>query len=392
MMSDSRPTVVFAGYWVRYPLGGHVQAELSALLALEQLGYRVYFVEAAGDEWEPCYNPLTRCMTRDASAGIASLHGELEQWGLGERWCYVDGDGHFHGLSQQRLKQLCSEAAFLFSRAGCTWREEFFCCEKRIYLDVDPAFTQIKLPPPGTSSAPGYASVHDFTDHFTYASKIGEPDCLIPLRGLNWKPTWPVFVPELYQNVTAPTGSAYRTVMSWDAYGVVEWKGQSYGQKKWELPKIEKLPERFRGVTFELALAGGDAEAREALTTKGWHLVNANAATQTRETYLSYLAGARGEVSVAKHGYVATRSGWISDRTLAFLALGRPAIVQETGMSDHLPTGDGLVTFETPEEACEAVAAVEGNYEHHARKAKELVEAYFRPEHLVRPLLETAGL
>lgn len=389
--------MVFAGYLVRYPLGGHVQAELSCLLGLQEIGCEVWFVEAAGEEWTPCYDPATGSMTRDPSTGLEIVREEMERFGLADRWCYIDGDGAFHGFSAAKLNEICREAAFLVSRAGCTWREEFFEIPKRLYLDVDPAFTQMKLPPRGTASCPGYASVWDFTDHFTLAANIGHPECAIPLRELDWQPTWPFFVEALYEGIEAiegkesKPGSCFSTVMSWDAYGETTWEGVTYGQKKMEFPLIENLP-RQAGPIFEIALAGGDAAARAHLTDIGWSLVDANAATRTRRGYLEFLARSRGEFSVAKNGYVRSRSGWFSDRTLAYLALGRPAIIQDTGLAGHLPLGEGLLTFTTAEEAAAAIEEVQARYAFNARRARELAHEFFSAKVLARQFLQRAGL
>ncbi len=376
---------------MRYPLGGHVQAELSCLLGLERTGYEVYFVEVSGEEWEPCYDPETCHMTHDPGSGLAILRDEFERFGLGERWCYVDGEGEFHGFSQKRLEELCGAADFLFSRAGTTWREEFRRIEKRIYLDVDPAFTQMRMPPPGTLSRPGYASVHDFTDHFTLGANVGETDCRIPLRGLDWKPTYPVYVPELYKEIDSQPGSCFTTVMSWDAYGAVEWEGEIYGQKDLEFPLVRDLPKQCGG-EFVMVLAGGSAEDRAEIEQAGWKLRNANKATRTRKNYLEFLGGSKAELSVCKNGYAKSNSGWFSDRTLAYLALGRPVVVQDTGLGRHLPVGRGLHVFSTTEEAREGIRRIEGDYEGEAAAAREIAQEFFDAGTRMRELLQQAGI
>lgn len=157
-------------------MGGHVQAELSCLLGLRAAGYDVYFVEASGEEWDPCYDPASGCMTHDPSTGLRILQEEMERHGMGQKWCYVDGEGGFHGLPARAFRELCQSADFLFSRAGTAWRDGFFLVGKRIYLDVDPGFTQMRMPPQATPSHPGYSSVYDFADHFSVALREIEAD------------------------------------------------------------------------------------------------------------------------------------------------------------------------------------------------------------------------
>jgi hypothetical protein len=103
-----------------------------------------------------------------------------------------------------------------------------------------------------------------------------------------------------------------------------------------------------------------------------------------------YIRDSYGEFSVAKHTYVLTNSGWFSDRTECYLASGRPAVVQDTGFSAHLPTGDGLFAFRTIEEAEAGLDEVRSRYEYHSRAARDLAEANFSPERLLPPLLERA--
>ena len=88
--------------------------------------------------------------------------------------------------------------------------------------------------------------------------------------------------------------------------------------------------------------------------------------------------GSRGEFSVAKNVYVATRSGWFSCRSVCYLAAGRPVVVQDTGFSELIPTGLGLLAFSTPEEAVSGIATVEADYPAHQAAARELASHALR--------------
>jgi len=122
----------------------------------------------------------------------------------------------------------------------------------------------------------------------------------------------------------------------------------------------------------------------------GWRVVDAHAVSTSAESYRRYVQGSRGEFSVAKHTYVSTNSGWFSDRTECYLASGRPAVVQDTGFSGHIPTGAGLFAFRTDEEAIAHLESVQGDYARHSRDARELAARYFAAEVVLPQLLEKA--
>jgi hypothetical protein len=150
----------------------------------------------------------------------------------------------------------------------------------------------------------------------------------------------------------------------------------------WHLP-------REAGPVFELAL-GCPADLRERLRQAGWAVHDSLAVTRDPWTYQDYLRRSKAEFSVAKHGYVVCRSGWFSERSAAYLASGRPAVVEDTGFSDWLPTGRGVLGFRTAEEALAAVEAVNGHYDGHCRAARALAEEYFDAQKVLPRLLETA--
>jgi hypothetical protein len=365
--------IILAGYGVRYPLGGSLLSQLYWLAGFQQLGYEPIWVEHYG--WpQSCYDPATGTMTDDPSYGLAIMRSELARLGVA-RWCYVDAAGRYHGLTSDELRQACRESALLVSLASTTWVEEFGECRTRAFVDTDPGFTQFKMPATPSPSCAGYASPWDFTHHFTLGERVGRADCSFPTHGLHWRPTrWP-FGGALVTPQFTPGAERFSTVMSWSAYGAVTYHGATYGQKDVEFLKVLDLPART-GKSFEVALAGKDAPA-EKLRAAGWIVADALAATRTVDDYLAYIGRARGEFSVAKHGYVVTRSGWFSERTLTYLARGKPAIVQDTGFSEFLPTGEGLFAFRNADEVGAALEVINGNYEKHCSAARRVAEEYF---------------
>jgi len=126
------------------------------------------------------------------------------------------------------------------------------------------------------------------------------------------------------------------------------------------------------------------------LRQHGWAPIDAMSVSRSLWDYRDFIQTSKGEFSVAKHAYVAHRSGWFSDRTECYLASGRPAVVQDTGWSAHLPCGTGLLGFSTPEEAIAALECIEADYSVHARRAGEIAREYFDASVVLPSLLERA--
>lgn len=384
----SRPIAIVAGYLARYPLGGHLLSQYHFLAGLAKLGYEVVFLEHYG--WpSACYDPRTNTMGDDPSYGLSQILPFFESIGV-RRWCYVDAAEKWHGLQRDEVKSLCRNAALVMSSSSTTWLEELRECPTRIFIDIDPGFTQFRMSPTPNASCAGYASPYDFNFHFTFGERIGKPDCPIPTHGLSWHPFRQPFASELIQPRFTPQAKRFTTVMSWAAYGSVEYQGVTYGQKNLEMLKFLDLPRRA-GDVFEIALGGVGAPA-QSLQDAGWIITEALAATLSVDAYLDYIGNSRGEFSVAKDGYVKTRCGWFSDRTVAYLASGKPAIVQDTGFSDVLPCGEGLFAFRTLDDVVRAVEDIGRNYQRHCRAARRIAGEYFDSGKVLRTMLKACDL
>jgi hypothetical protein len=140
-----------------------------------------------------------------------------------------------------------------------------------------------------------------------------------------------------------------------------------------------------------LALACGDGEAIQLLTSGGWRVIDALSLSKDIGPYRAYIAGSRGEFTVAKDQNVRLRSGWFSDRSACYLAAGKPVITQDTGFGNILPTGQGLFAFRTMEDVLGALDAIRVDYEHHSRLAREIASEYFAADKVLGSLLEQTG-
>jgi hypothetical protein len=157
-----------------------------------------------------------------------------------------------------------------------------------------------------------------------------------------------------------------------------------------EFERFMDLPLRTK-IPLEVAVAGKNTP-HQRLLDSGWRVRDAHEVTISFDSYLQYAAYSRGEFSICKHGYVATNCGWFSDRSSAYLASGRPVIVQDTGFGTHLPCGEGLFAFRTAEEAVAALETVQGDFERHSRAARAIAAEYLDAPKVLRGLLAEAGI
>lgn len=383
----TKPVAIVAGYMIRYPLGGHVMSQLHFLVGLQQLGYDVVFVEHYG--WpDSCYDPRTNTTSDDPASGIAAIVPVLAQYGV-TRWCYVADDGTSHDLSRDELRSLCRDAV-LFSVSSATWLEEFRECSTRVFVDIDPGFTQFGMPPQPSPSCDGYASPHDFHFHFTIGERIGHPDCPIPTHGLSWRPTRVPIVLDLLPVRFTPEAKFFTTVMSWSSRKPITHNGEVYGQKDVEFMRVIDLPRRV-GPIFEIALAGPNAPRAE-IAAAGWRLADPLSVTATVDAYRDYIARSRGEFSVAVNLEVKTRSGWFSDRSAAYLATGKPVVAQDTGFSKIIPCGEGLFAFRTMDDAAAAIEQIARDYPQHCAAARWIAEEFFDARKVLGAMLRECDL
>jgi hypothetical protein len=186
----------------------------------------------------------------------------------------------------------------------------------------------------------------------------------------------------------------FTTVATWRGpYGPVRYGGKTFGSKVHEFRKFIEMPERV-SQAFEIALDIHPDEKSDLnlLDRYGWRLVDPTAAVPDPDAFRCYVQGSGAEFSVAQGVYVETRSGWFSDRTVRYLASGKPALVQDTGFGQNYPVGEGLVAFGTLEEAIEGAARIESNYDEHSRAARALAEEYFDSDKVLGRFVEEAGV
>src|SRR5262249_34694436 len=153
--------------------------------------------------------------------------------------------------------------------------------------------------------------------------------------------------------------------------GPVEYRGRMYGLRAHEFRNFLRLPSLCPGSRFEMVLEihPGDSKDTSALREQGWSLVDPRVVAGGPAGYRAYIGRSKAEFMVPKQMYVETNSGLLSDRSVYYLASGRPVLARETGIGDLYPTGQGLLTFTTLEEAAAGVEEINRDYARHAKAA-----------------------
>jgi hypothetical protein len=391
------PLIFISGALANKPFnGGNAWTRLSWVTGFKRLGFEVCVVEQiAADN---CVDASGQPAAFENSVNLAWFRQVMEQFGLTRSASLICEAGKsVWGIPVAELTARASQASLLFNISGHLTHPEIknrIGC--KVYFDDDPGFTQF-----WHASGNGEARLtgHDF--HFTIGANIGSPDCAIPVGDIRWCHTrtpvvlddWPVV------GTTKGTGHGVRfdrftTVASWrGAYGAVEFAGRRYGAKAHEFRKFLELPRRT-GREFEIALQihPGDQKDLEALQTHSWRVVDPIPAAGSPEAFRRYVQSSGAEFSVAQGVYVDTNCGWFSDRTVRYLASGKPVLVQDTGFSRHLPVGEGLLAFRTLDEAIAGAERIARDYDRHCLAARRLAEEFFDSDKVISKLAAEIGL
>ena len=371
--------IIFASYFFRYPLGGMVSWALQYLLGIRAGGHDVCLVERA-DYCDAFYCPDRRVLTDDPQTGLRRLTPVLEKYDL-KKWRLVDRFGHAYGMSDLQFEEFFRSADLLIDGGNHgAWLPFIKDGQKTILIDGEPGYTQIRW-------VTGQSIALDFDMYFSNGMLLGTPASRAPTAGKLWRHVFNPVMPGFFAAQPPCGGSAWTTIMNWQSHKVVEYAGKIYGQKDVEFEKLFDLPARTR-VPLSVGISG--KAPHERMKNCGWLIEDAQQITQTVADYKNHIYRSRGEFSVCKNVFVALRTGWFSDRSAAFLASGRPVILQDTGFSEVLPTGEGLFGFRCTEDALASIDAVESDYVRHSLKAREIAQEYLAADKIMAGLIDTA--
>jgi len=364
--------------------GGATWAVLQYVLGLRDLGHDVFLVEPIAPR---SIRPAAAELGGSVNAGY--FHAVSARFGLQGRAALLRQDtGETLGLPYRDIVGAAETADVLLNVSGMlrdpNLRGPIPC---RVYLDLDPAFNQLWHAVEGLD-----VGLDGHTHFVTVGSAVGQAACDVPTCGRAWIPTLQPILLSEWPVTPGDAAAPWTTVGNWRGYGSIEYGGVHFGQKAHSQRRFMGVPRRS-AESFLLALAihSGEVNDLAALKENGWGLVDPAGVSGTPDDYRRFIQGSKAEFGVAKSGYVVSRCGWFSDRSVCYLASGRPVLAQDTGFAGAIPTGRGLVAFSTEDDAVAGIEAISSDYDRHATAARDVAEACFDSKRVLSRLLAEVG-
>jgi hypothetical protein len=342
---------------------------LQYLLGFRRLGYDVLYLDAL--EPESYVDEKGRSCPLEESWSLRYVRQVMATFALQNNYSILcDGGTRHIGLSRENVIDRVRHAECLINVMGFLRDEEILAAaRRRIFLDIDPGFGQMwrEL---------GLADIFAGHDAYvTVGANVGRSECTVPTCGLTWIPTVPPVVLERWPMTVPQDAGKFTSVITWRGiFGPIEFQGTTYGLRVHEFRKFIELPHRSAH-PFELALDIHETETADlaALTQNDWKLVDPALVTRSPHDYQRYIRTSKAEFGVAKNMYVKTRGGWISDRSVCYLASGKPVLIQDTGIR-------------------EGIESIGRNYEAHCQAARRLAEQKFDSDKVLPRLLMNLGI
>jgi hypothetical protein len=389
---SSRLRLVVLGMMGYAPFAGQTWLYLNWILGLRALGHEVWYVED-NDLWP--YDPRINSFTDDCTYGINHVRSALERVGVRDEWVYRpsrSSDTCINATVEQ-LSELYRTCDALLNIVGVTYLSDaHMAADIRVYVETDPVVAELRLANGDEKTASIFARHNRFA---TYGENYGAADCGVPTNGIPFATTRQPIDLTHWSRATDEPGPFFTTIANYrhPADYDVTYRGITYRWSKHvEWAKFMDLPKRT-AQPFEVALKVDEDRDREELESNGWRLTDPVAMSlDAFVQYPEFIRRSRGEFSVAKDQNVRLRSGWFSERDACYLATGRPVIAQDTGFSNTLPTGTGLISVTTVDEAAAAVDEVNGNYAEHAAAARGIAEDHFEAQMVAKKFLHDLGL
>lgn len=362
--------------------GGNFSVPLQWMLGLRRLKLDAIWLEHLPGEGN----------SRDDQRKIDNFQRQLRAHGLGGRYCLLyqrtpdsahDLDAlHCIGISKRELCDRLAGPNALLNLSYSIHPPLLLKFERRIFCDLDPSeiiywMTQMEM---------GQSSHHEF---WTIGLNVNSADCRLPKSSLKWRTFYPLVDTKLYRPQPRPRPAKFTTIGQWYWSGAVEVAGEFPDlSKKYAFEKYLDLPKRVREARFELAMhMNPDDPERERLRRRGWHVVDPHRVARTPAKYRRYLASAFGEFTAIKGVDVSWKTGWLSDRAAAFLAMGRTVVTEDTGAAKHLPRASGFHFVGNLDDAVAAIEDLLANWPQRSRQARECaVEVFDSAKNLTKIL------
>lgn len=384
-MRNRSLTIVFSGMVAADPeQGGATWAVLQYVLGLRSLGHDVYVVE-------PLPSSARQNDSETYSRQASYFRKVISDFGLQRKASLLmpgQGERDTVGMPYHAVRDVCRDADIVLNVSGMLTDAELLGhAAIRVYIDLDPAFVQLW-------AAQGIEMRMEGHTHFvTVGLALGGSECRVPTCGKRWITTKQPIVLSYWDTASDDEGDAFTTVGNWRGYGSVEMDGEFLGQKAHSMRQMFELPTMTsERIALAMSIHPDEKPDLESLRANGWNLVDPRQVANTPDRYQQFIRASKGELGIAKSGYVKSKCGWFSDRSVCYLASGRPVIAQDTGFSRHLPVGRGLLPYTNTHEAAEALNEVSRHYDAHRRAARQLAETHFDSDIVLPRLLTELGV
>lgn len=373
-------TVCLYAKTLYYPAGGgHLWVYLNWALGLRALGCQVIWLEEVYP-WLPAH---------ESQANVAALKSRLERYGLAESVALCSSADEPLPRDTQGgcldLKAAAEAADLLLNQRYDASPALVGRFRRSALLDIDPGLLQVWM-------SAGTLSVARHDVYFTIGETVGKPGARIPDVGLKWQYTPPCVALDWWPPHRAADDAPFTTVSHWNADEWMEDKGDVYANDKRTgfLPFLDLPQHATQPLELAIHLGADEQDERVALQERGWRVLHSLEVSSTPSDYQRYIQNSRGEFSCVKPSCIRLQNAWISDRTICYLASGKPAVVQHTGASRFLPDAAGLFRFRNLEEAARYLETVAADYERQSKLARQLAEEYFDAQKVVGRVLERA--
>lgn len=394
LASSQKLRIIVGGMVGQFPLGGTAWDYLHYVLGLNEMGHEVYYDENT-NTWP--YDPIAQQPTNDGAFSARFIDAFFERYcaELRSRWHFNLLTEKSYGLTREEFDEIAASADIYLNVSGsCILPDNLNPDCKKVFVDTDPGFNQIGLYNLLKQEGPeneNYKRVMSHDTFMTYAENINSFDCHLPKVGLKWITTRPVVSLPCWAScrTRTPQENTFTTIMTLDFSANFEglfYDGNTYYDKRPEFEKFLDLPRYTRA--HLLPAIGRDTDPKR-LVESGWQVTPAYPISATPERYQEFISNSYGEWSIAKNVYTASKSGWFSTRTSCYLAAGRPAIVQDTGWSRYIPSGEGVIAFGTLDEAAAALDAVMSDYPKNQLAAYGIARDYLSPNAVLVPAIES---
>jgi hypothetical protein len=360
--------------------GGHFWVYLNWALGLRALGCQVVWLDRGSGLFSE----------DQVAAKLADLRRHLGRFGLADRIALCSNGQNMAAAATAGCLELSAvaEADLLLNFRYDLPAELVGRARRSALVDIDPGLFQVWL-------SSGWIPVAQHDVYFSTGETVGRPEARFPDAGIAWHYAPPCVALDWWPTCRAAADAPFTTVSHWHGKEWLEDHGEMYLNDKRSgfLPYLD-LPRRT-AVPLELALCVDlqlEVEQTDwvALQEHGWRLRHSETVTATPVDYQGYIRGSRGEFSCAKPSCLRFQNAWISDRTLCYLASGKPAVVQHTGPSRFLPDGAGLFRFRDVAEAVRCLETAAADYDRQGRLARGLAEEHFDARKVVARVLERA--